>query len=677
MAEGKTEAKKSKEDLILEAKNFFDFYKKEFGESIRKRNNVLFLDFMKITEFSNKLSDEILAAPEETVALIEIAIEESGLMSKPRVRLTNLPETHSLKIRDMRSKHLNELIVVEGIIRQSSDVRPQVVNAKFECPSCGTILSVLQIERKFREPTRCSCGRKGGFKLISKEMVDTQRLVIEETPESLSGGEQPKRVNVFIKEDLVEPKMEEKTTPGSRIRAIGVLKEVPVPLPSGGLSTRFELAIEANNIISLEETFEELDISEEDEKQIIEISQDPAVFENLAKSIAPGVWGYEEIKKSLILQLFGGVRKIYGDGQKKRGDIHILLIGDPGVAKSVTLNFIADISPKGRYVVGKSASGAGLTATVVRDEYLRGWSLEAGAMVLANKGIVCIDELEKMDPNDRSAMHEAMEQQTITISKANVQATLRSETSVLAAANPKFGRFDPFQPVAQQIDLPPTLINRFDIIFTLRDIPDKVKDQKIAAHVLYEHTKSEAAETLIPTSILRKYIAYSRQRFKPLLNEEAMKEIERFYVDLRNMPVAIEGAMRPIPISARQLEALIRMSEASAKLRLSSVATKEDAKRAIDLMKFYLMQVGYDYESKTFDIDRISSRITSSQRNKIFMVRDIISELEGKIGKMIPIEEIEKELEGRVGRDELNDALIQLERESIIFKPKVGFIQKM
>lgn len=671
------EKKSKREELVIEAKNFFDFYKKEMGEARKKRTNVLFLNFMNITEFSNKLSDEILASPEETIILMETAVEESGLAEKPRIRLTNLPESQSLKIRNLRSKHLNELIVVEGIIRQSSDVRPQVVNAKFECPSCGTILSVLQIEKKFREPMRCSCGRKGGFNLLSKDMVDTQRLVIEETPESLSGGEQPKRINVFVKEDLVEPKMEEKTTPGSRVKVIGVLKEVPVPLPTGGLSTRFELAIETNNLISMEETYEELDISEEDEKQIIEISQDPHLFESLAKSIAPGVWGYEEIKKCLILQLFGGVRKVFSDGQKKRGDMHILLIGDPGVAKSVTLNFIADMSPKGRYVVGKSASGAGLTATVVRDEYLRGWSLEAGAMVLANKGIVCIDELEKMDPQDRSAMHEAMEQQTITISKANVQATLRSETSVLAAANPKFGRFDPYQPVAQQIDLPPTLINRFDIIFTLRDIPDKDKDQKIAAHVLYEHTRNEASESAIPLSILRKYIAYARQRFKPVLNMEAMKEIEKFYVDLRNTPVSSEGAMRPIPISARQLEALIRMSEASAKLRLSLTATKEDAKRAIDLMKYYLMQVGYDYESKTFDIDRIGSRITSSQRNRIFVVRDLITELEGKIGKMIPVEEIEKDLEGKMSKDEIGDALVELEKQTIIFKPKQGYVQKI
>jgi replicative DNA helicase Mcm len=671
------EKKSIREELINEAKNFFDSHKKEFGESLRKSSNVIFLNFMELTEFSNKLSDEILAKPEETLSLIETAIEESGLKDNPRVRLENLPDTQFVKIRNLRSKHLDELIVVEGIIRQSSDVRPQVVNAKFECPSCGTILSVLQIEKKFREPMRCSCGRRGGFKLLSKEMVDTQRLVIEETPESLSGGEQPKRINVFVKEDLVEPKMEEKTTPGSRIKVIGVLKEVPVPLPSGGLSTRFELAIEVNNLISMEETFEELDITEEDERQIIEISQDPNVFENLAKSIAPSVWGYQEIKKSLILQLFSGVRKVYEDGQKKRGDIHILLIGDPGVAKSVTLGFIADISPKGRYVVGKSASGAGLTATVVRDEYLRGWSLEAGAMVLSNKGIVCIDELEKMDPQDRSAMHEAMEQQTITISKANVQATLRSETAVLAAANPKFGRFDPYQPIAQQIDLPPTLINRFDIIFTLRDIPDKERDTRIASHVLGEHVSSKHAPQMVATKLLRKYIAYARQRVKPRLNEDAVKEIETFYVDLRNRPVSGDGAMRPIPISARQLEALIRMSEASAKVRLSNVATKDDAKQAIDIMKYYLMQVGYDYESKTFDIDRVSSRISSSQRNKVFVVRDMLGELEDKIGKMIPVEELETALEGKMTHDEISDAITELEKNSIIFKPKRGFVQKI
>src|SRR3990167_5540765 len=628
---------------------------------------------MKLTEFSNKLAEEILSNPEETLRLIELAIEESGLVSNVRVRLFNLPKSQEMKVRNIRSKNLNEMIVVEGIIRQASDVRPQVGNARFECPSCGTVISVLQIEKKFREPSRCSCGRRGGFRLISKEMVDTQRLVVEESPESLSGGEQPKRINVFVKEDLVEPRMEEKTTPGSRIKVIGILKEVPVPLSSGGLSTRFELAIEVNNLIPLEETFEELDISEEDEKQILELAEDPKIFDKLARSIIPSVWGYEEIKKSLVLQLFGGVAKIHSDGQRGRGDIHILLIGDPGVAKSVTLNFMANISPKGRYVVGKSASGAGLTATVVRDEQMRGWALEAGAMVLANHGLVCIDELEKMDPTDRSAMHEAMEQQTITISKANVQATLRAETSVLAAANPKFGRFDPYQPVAQQIDLPPTLINSFDIIFTLRDIPDKEKDQKIASHVLQEHQK-EGKQMIIPRDIFRKYVAYAKQRIKPTLTKEAIEELKSFYVELRNKPVSSESALRPIPISARQLQALVRMSEAAAKVRLSESVSKQDAQQSIEIMKYYLRHVGFDYESQTFDIDRIGSGFSHSQRSKIFTVKETIIALSSRMGKEIPIEEIKNDLKDKMKEGDIEEAIEKLIHSNEIYRPKHGYV---
>ena len=363
------ETNKQTEEILIEAKNFFEYYKKQVGESLREGNNVIFIDFKELTEFSSSLAEEVINNPETTLRIIEQAIEESGLISNVRVRIDNIPDSHKIPVRELRARHLDVMLLLEGIIRQTSDVRPQVVNAKFECPSCGTVISVLQLDKKFREPSRCSCGRRGGFKIISKEMVDTQRLVVEEAPESLSGGEQPKRIHVFVKEDLVEPRMEKKTTPGSRVRVIGILKEVPVPLKTGGLSTRYELAIEANNIIPLEETFDELKIDDEDEKQILELSQDPDVFEKLSSSISPSVWGYSEIKKALTLQLFGGLQKEKSDGSKSRGDMHILMIGDPGVAKSVMLGFMAKISPKGRYVVGKSTSGAGLTATVVKDEY--------------------------------------------------------------------------------------------------------------------------------------------------------------------------------------------------------------------------------------------------------------------------------------------------------------------
>ncbi|MEM4326277.1 MAG: ATP-binding protein, partial [Candidatus Pacearchaeota archaeon] len=298
----------------------------------------------------------------------------------------------------------------------------------------------------------------------------------------------------------------------------------------------------------------------------------------------------------------------------------------------------------------------------------------AGAMVLSHKGLVCIDELEKMDPNDRSAMHEGMEQQTITISKANVQATLKCETSVLAAANPKLGRFDPYAPIFQQLDLPPTLINRFDVIFPLRDLPDRKRDELIASHVLKSH-REMGEEMIIERDLFRKYVAYAKQRIFPVLSDEAVEEIKKFYVELRNMPVQAER-ITAIPLSARQLQSLIRMAEASARVRLSKEVSIEDARRAIEIMKYYLTQVGYDYESNVFDIDRGTGGMPASQRNKVFIVRDTIISLENRFGKMIPIEEIEKELESKMTPAEIEEALNKLNIAGVIFRPKKGFISR-
>ena len=665
-----------REALVLEAKGFIEAYKRNLKSSLRDENSVIYIDFMEMTEHSTILADESIKRPDETIQVLEMAIEESGLAQRVRVRFFNIPKSHEIMVRNIRAKHLNELIVMEGIIRQSSDVRPQVVNAKFECPSCGTIISVLQIEKKFREPTRCSCGRRGGFTTLSKEMVDTQRLVIEEAPDMLSGGAQPKRINVFLKEDLVDPKMEERTTPGSRARVMGVLKEVPVPLPSGGVSTRFELALEANNIIPLEESFDELDISEEEELQIQELAESPNIIATLRDSIAPSVWGYEEIKEALLLQLFGGVQKRKKDGQISRGDIHIMMIGDPGVAKSVILGFMAKTSPKGRYVVGKSTSGAGLTASVVKDEYLKGFSLEAGAMVLANKGLVCIDELEKMAEQDQSSMHEAMEQQTVTINKANIQATLNAQTSVLAAANPKFGRFDPNQGIPQQINLPPALINRFDIIFTLRDLPSVENDTKVANHILEEHQKA-AKEMAIDKDLFMKYVAYTRQKVNPKLTDEAVAKMRDFYVGLRNRPVVEGQEMRTIPISARQLNSLIRMSEAAARIRLSETVDTEDALAAIRLLNYYLKQTGYDEETGQIDMDKITGTMKSSQRNQAYGVRDAITAIAIEHGELVPHDMIIEKLDGKMKPHEVEDAIRKLKEKGDIFEPRSGFYQRM
>lgn len=665
---------KRREELTQEAKNFFESYKsKIIGTSVRERENVVYVPFAFLVEHSPDLAEEVLLKPTDTIALLEDALAQLEIQKNPRIRLTSLPETAQLKIRHIRAKHLDQMVWIEGIVRQASDVRPQVVNARFECPTCGAILSVLQIDRKFNEPSRCSCGRKGQFKLLSKEMVDAQRIVIEESPDSLDGGEQPKRMNVFLQEDLVEPRLEERTTPGSRIRIFGTLKEIPVPLQTGAISTRFDLAIEANNIIPLEETFADLKISEEEEKQIRELAADPLIYKKLSKSISPSVYGIDDVKEALMLQLFSGIKKRKSDGGQTRGNIHILLVGDPGVAKSVTLKFVSRIAPKGRYVSGKATTGAGLTAAVVKDEFLKGWSLEAGAMVLANKGTVCVDEIEKMDEHDRSTMHEAMEQQTVTISKANIHATLRSETSVLAAGNPKLGRFDPFTPIPQQIDISPALLSRFDVIFILRDIPNKAQDEAIASYVLEEHQQEVIREVVEP-ELLRKYIAYA-QKYNPKLTDEAVEEIKNFYVKLRNQSTNTDKDIKPIPITARQLEAIVRLSEACARVRLSETVVSADAKRAIELLQRSLRQVGYDEDTKTFDIDRIATGITSSRRGKIVAVREAIAKLESRLGKLIPLEEIERELGEKVTKIEIEDAISELKKKGDIFEPKHGFIQ--
>jgi replicative DNA helicase Mcm len=1092
-------------------KRFHEFLESNYHikllEKIRKGLSYLVVDFSELLKFDPELSEAMLENPDETIKAAELAVQEFDIPSaKFKIRFSNLPETQRILIRNVRSSHLNKFLVIEGVVRQKSDVRPQVTSAKFECPSCGNIINVLQLDSSFKEPSRCGCGRKGKFHLISKELVDAQGLVLEEAPEQLEGGEQPKRINVFLKDDLVSPMSEKRTNPGSKVRVIGQIKEVPIILRTGVKSTRFDLLIEANYVEAIEESFYELLISEEEEKQILELAKDRRIFERLRDSMAPSIYGHERVKEALLLQLMGGIHKTRKDGIMTRGDIHVLLVGDPGAGKSALLKRINIIAPKGRYVSGKGVSAAGLTATVVRDEFLRGWSLEAGAMVLASNGICCttgdtefitedykkltfeelfktakkdvicpkfrvlalntktnkvepfkikrafrikndknvyriktrtgrainltednevlitknseekwievqnlkkgdyiavqnkfplekkdgysrefayvcgliasdghikidnrhaqtsfynsdkrlvlifkktledlnvrygvhaqkkgrkskirgkevttkkdmfkvynsqksfaqklinfgipkgnksktnplndkilaysnktliafmkgifdgdgsirknpfeitltaglkknaklfqevllrfniissvkkstnswhcnisgtnrcltffdlvgtnhpakfekfskikscevkdridvlpnhqdffkhiikkhrwrlgkevyryiwnytknkvcpskyklrelnrfiqdkelaekinndvlwdkiisikkidaeyvydftmegthnfianniimhncIDELDKMSVEDRAAMHEALENQTVSISKANIQATLIARTTVLAAANPKFGRFDPYDILAKQIDLPPTLINRFDLIFPIKDLPEKTRDEEMAGHMLGLHQRPDIQSPDIPTDILKKYLAYAKQKSHPQLTDGAIEEIKAYYVQMRNKEGVEEGAARAIPISPRQLEALVRLAEANAKIRLSTRVTRKDARKAIELLHYCLKQIGIDPETGKIDIDRISTGVTASQRSRIITIKEIIGELENRIGKTIPIEDIVREAALRkIDEADIDDALEKLKRSGDIFEPKRGFVQRI
>ncbi|MBW3012390.1 minichromosome maintenance protein MCM [Candidatus Woesearchaeota archaeon] len=663
---------------------FFDFIdsnlKAELLEVARKDDFSLQVDFNKLVKFSPGFTDLLLERPEDVIKAAEMSIERFDISKKINVRFQNLPKSAKILIRDIRSKHINKLLTIVGVVRQKTDVRPQVVETKFECPSCGNIIPILQLGlQKLMTPSKCSCGRKGKFNLKSKELIDVQKLVLEEAAEDLEGGEQPKRFNVIMKKDLVSPFNEKKTNPGTKVEAVGVVKEVPILLKSGGQSTRFELMFECNNIMRVDEDFGDLTINKQDVVEIKELAKDPNIFEKLKNSIAPSIYGHDRVKDALILQLFGGVRKIRDDGVITRGDTHILLIGDPGAAKSQMLRRLSVVAPKARYVSGKGVTGAGLTASVVRDEFTGGWSLEAGAIVLANKGYLMIDEMDKMNKEDRDAMHEAMEQQSVSISKANIQATLRAETSVLAAANPKFGRFDPYMTIAEQIDLPPSLINRFDLIFPIKDLPDKTKDTAMSKFILKLH-QNKAEDKLvvdIDTGLLRKYVAYARQNVFPVLTDTAITEIQSYYLKMRGSGTDT-GGVKSVPISARQLEALVRMSEASARVRLADKVTVEDAKRAVELIQYCLSEIAIDRETGKIDIDKISSGITASERGKIFGVKEIINDLENKIGKFIPIDDIIKEAEAKgINIEKVEETIEKLKRSGDIFEPKRGFISKL
>ncbi len=380
-------------ELVAKLQDFFEkFYYAQIAEAARTGTRSLVVNFADIAQFDIALADMLLDEPEEFIKAAELAIaqlETTGDTKCFAVRFRNISLSSTLLIRDIRSHHLNKFIRTEGIVRNKGDVRPQVTAAKFECPSCGNNLNVLQLDTKFKEPNTCSCGRKGKFRLLSKELVDAQGLVLEEVPEQLEGGAQPKRIKVLLKNDLVSPLTEKKTNPGSRIIITGVVKEVPQITKQGGQSTTFDIIFETNHVEPAQKDFTDIKISPEEEKKIKELADDPKLIRILTNAVAPSIFGHEKIKESLVLQLAGGVRKTRDDGITTRGDIHILLVGDPGSGKTQLLKRVAHIAPRGRFISGKGVSGAGLTASVVRDEFLGGFSLEAGALVLTNLGVCC------------------------------------------------------------------------------------------------------------------------------------------------------------------------------------------------------------------------------------------------------------------------------------------------
>jgi len=656
--------------------------KEQIDDFLRKyKENLVFaatngkpviIDFSDLDKYNPNLAEDLLEKPQEIIKEFNEGIKEFGLEVEIELQFKNLPKSQNTRIRNLRIRHLNKFICVEGMVKIASEVKPRIYETVYECQECGEKFSLEQRGSTVVKPYLCpTCKRRTSFKLLEKKMYDSRWVTIQE-PFEITEGEKPGEIKVFLKKELTTPQMQRKTDPGNRIILNGVLKELSRQT-RGIESTQTDIYIEANYIELTEQELEEINISKEDEQKILDLAKQPDIFDKLVDSIAPSIYGNREIKEAILLQIFGGTHTDLPDGTHIRGDIHLLIIGDPATAKSQLLKLVSKFIPRSKYVSGKGVTGAGLISTVRKDEFTGGWVLEAGALVLCNKGLLAIDEFEKMDKEDMVAMHEALEQGTVSIAKATIIATLPAQTSVLAGANPKLGRFDVYTPIAEQIMIPPTLLSRFDLKFALRDVPNAEVDKKLLDHVLKSRLDVSSIEPKIPHTLIKKYIVYSKQHVKEVtLTKETLNVFKKFFIEMRGKFTEED---RIVPITFRQFEALIRLAQASAKLNLRTETLKEDADRAIRIMQVSLRQLGFDSETNKLDIDRMENSVAGTQRSKIRILLDIIDKLE-KDSKEVSMEDVEA-LAEEEGLGDVRDMVQKLEREGVLYKPKPGFIRKV
>ena len=646
---------------------------------LSRQSNFPFLSipFHELQTFDPDFAEDVLQYHKQVLTagsktLMEIC-RERGEEIDALLRVGELPGDTRVPLREIGSSDIDKLRSVDVIVTKISEIKPRIHRAVFRCESCGVEIEVDQEnERELKEPLKCPDGDGCGLPkaqtrfdliLISSRMVNNQWIEIQEQPEYVPSGAQPRRGMVLIEGDQVN-----KHLPGERITA-NVIPVVRSEVRNRKKTPMFDVIF---HLISSEHEstpFTEIAIDEEDSARILEVSKREDLMSLIQRSIAPSIFAtgiLGHVKRSLALQLFGGVSRRLNDKTRSRGDIHILLMGDPGVAKSQLLSFISALSPRGRFATGGGVSGAGLTAAAVRDAFGDGrFALEAGVLPLSDRGLAAIDEFDKISTDDRRMMHPAMEQQQVHVAKGGITATLHSRCAILAAANPEDGRFSKrgkntsVMRSFKETGLPPPLASRFDIIWMIRDEIRVHDDEKIARHILDNRTagKSEALlensidlgssdpeetsilvtpdnrEEHLTQNFLRKYIAFAKRNVHPQLDEEAKNAILKYYTEERQSfgredesPSNNEYGEKDsiIPITARALEALIRLTEAHARMHLQEVATVENAKVALAVFRHWREESGIEDESELHSGVPVKAR--SNNAAIMNMVRDKCTE---------------------------------------------------
>ncbi len=676
-------------DFLIRFKDKFGNYKyvEQIDEMMPKNTKYILVDYNDLVvepDLARMFSDE----PDKILDAFSRAIKEAlqtrfvdyaeQIKDEVRVRLVNYPLQRSL--RQITAETIGHITSVSGMVVRSSEVKPLAKELIFVCPDEHKTKVIQLKSMDVKTPVVCdnpNCKQRDfELKPEDSKFIDFQILRLQELPEDLPPGQLPHYVDVTIRQDLVD-----NARPGDRIILTGIVRieqESVAGVPRGH-SGLYRLRIEGNNIEFLggrgnksSRKIQREEILPEDEKLIRALSQSPDIYQRLIDSLAPHIQGQSLIKEAILLLIVGSNQRSLGDGSKIRGDINVFLVGDPGTAKSEMLKFCARIAPRGLYTSGRGSTAAGLTAAVVKDKSGI-MMLEAGAVVLGDQGLVCIDEFDKMKPEDRSALHEVMEQQSASIAKGGIVATLNARTSILAAANPMYGKYDPFKNITENVNLPIPLLTRFDLIFVVRDIPSKEKDEKIARHIIKLHSpQGTDKRSVIDVDLLTKYLAFAKKG-TPDLTKEAEEKILDYYLQMRNVE-----SEEMITVTPRQLEGIIRLSTARARLLMKDKVEEEDAERAIFLIQSMLQDAGVDVNTGKVDLGVLQGR-PRSEVSKMQLFMDVLKGLEGD--NKIAVEErtFVKELEKteKFTEEEARNYIRRMLREASIYESKPGHYNRV